>query len=53
MTLSPKTSIKKMAINAIQDLPDDTTYENIFEVIFLQQQAAIGKRRLESQLTMR
>jgi hypothetical protein len=39
--------IKKNAINAIQDLPDDATYEDIFEVIFLQQQVAIGKQQLE------
>jgi hypothetical protein len=39
--------IKKIAINAIQDLPDDVTYEDIFEVIFLQQQVAIGKQQLE------
>jgi len=40
--------IKKIAIDAIQGLPDDATYEAIFEVIFLQQQVALGKQQLEN-----
>jgi hypothetical protein len=34
--------IKELAINAIRNLPDDITYEDIMELIYIQKKVARG-----------
>ena len=40
--------IKESAINAIRNLPDDITYDDIMEVIFIQKKVARGLSQINN-----